>query len=436
MTEKFTLVWIRRDLRLHENTALHAALQTSKNVLPVFIFDPEILNPLPSKSDPRVHFIHQNLEKIRQKLKSLGSDLLVEWGKPTEVWSKILNRLPVESVFYNRDYEPAAVERDRAVEKIFHNCGVSCQSFADQCIFEFDQILKDDRSPYLIFTPYCRRWRERLENSNLDEIQSEPLFPHFQKTEKFSFPPLSEIGFAPSEIEIPPAKIDDEILQNYEKNSSRLDRCGTSNLGIDLRFGTISVRQVVRAAMAAGAESFLNEIAWRDFFMMLIRHFPRGANANFRSEFDGVKWRQSEADFEVWKNGKTGFPIVDAGMAELAATGRMPNRVRMITASFLCKNLLLDWRLGEKYFAEKLLDYELASNVGNWQWVAGTGFSAAPYFRVFNPETQQQKFDPQQIYCQKWLGKNYAAPPIVDLKTSRERAISAFREGIKTAKTS
>lgn len=433
MKNKINIFWFRRDLRLNDNTGLYHALQAGLPVLPLFIFDSEILDKLEKRSDARVEFIHNSLLEIDKELKQYNSSLLTLAGRPQDIWKKILNEYDVSEVFTNHDYEPYAIKSDSEINTYLNENNTAFSTFKDQVIFEKSEIVKPDGSPYSVFTPYSKTWRANLKENNLAEKNIKGKENNFYK---FSANVLSlnELGFKAAGLKFPSNDIRQDIIKNYDKTRDLPFIDGTSRLSVHLRFGTVSIRQLVKKAMKLN-DTWLNELIWREFFMMILYHHPHSAGSSFKPEYDRIKWRNNEAEFDAWCSGQTGFPIVDAGMRELNATGFMHNRVRMITASFLCKDLLIDWRWGERYFAEKLLDYEMSSNVGNWQWAAGSGCDAAPYFRIFNPLSQQQKFDPDLKYIKKWIPElnslNYPAP-IVDHKAARERTLLAYKSALKT----
>ncbi|MDZ7369564.1 MAG: DNA photolyase family protein [candidate division KSB1 bacterium] len=433
-----TAFWFRRDLRLYDNRGLHHALSSGLPVLPVFIFDTDILKELKNPRDPRVEFIHSMVQEIDQQLKRSGSSLKVAIGRPNEIWRRLFNEFPIKKLYFNQDYEPYALRRDNEVRKTAQEFGVEIHSFSDQTIFPPDHITKADGKPYTVFTPFKNTWMKRLaaEPEVLSEYVVEPFFERFAKIPQEPIPPLEMVGFYPSGLAFPSREIPLEKIRRYHLDRDFPAVDGTSKLGIHLRFGTISIRRLVRAALELN-ETWLNELIWREFFMMILYHFPHVVDHAFRAEFDSIRWRQAEEDLAHWKEGLTGYPLVDAGMRQLAQTGFMHNRLRMVTASFLVKHLLIDWRLGERWFAEKLLDYELASNNGNWQWAAGTGCDAVPYFRIFNPELQRQRFDPKDDFIRQWVPEfgtpSYPAP-IVDHDFARRRAIQVFAEAGKTIK--
>ncbi|MDG2369159.1 MAG: deoxyribodipyrimidine photo-lyase [Flavobacteriales bacterium] len=418
--------WFRRDLRLHDNTALNEALNSDFPVLPIFIFDTNIINEL-DKNDSRISFIHNELAKINNQLKEFNSSLKIFKGEPIKIWSEILIKFNVKKVFYNRDYEPYAFKREKILLPFFRQKNVTAIDFKDHVIFEKNEIVKDDGSPYIVFTPFKRKWIEKRKTLI---IQTKSLITNNFHKSNFDFPSLFDLGFIKSTINVPSFKL--SFVSKYEetRNFPSLDK--TSKIGPHLRFGTVSIREIVKQVETL-SEVYLSELIWREFFMQIIHHFPHVITQNFRKKYDTIQWRNNENEFKKWSLGKTGFPIVDAGMRELNKTGFMHNRVRMITASFLCKHLLIDWRWGEAYFATKLLDYELASNNGNWQWCAGTGCDAAPYFRIFNPYEQTKKFDSKLTYINRWIPElnsfNYPKP-IVDHTFARKRALETYKAGL------
>jgi len=419
--------WFRRDLRFDDNTALYHALEGELPVLPVFIFDTNILSELPP-DDARVTFIHLQLQNIDQQLRKRGSGIKVLIGDPVNIWKELVSKYPVGAVYYNRDYEPYAKERDKTVTQILNDHRIAVHECKDQVIFEKDEAIKDDGNPYTVFTPYKRKWLERFKHAK-PKINISPGWSNFYNHQS-PFPPIDKVGFRKSEIEVKDYNL--AQLPGYPKVRNFPAEDGTTHLGPHLRFGTVSIRRIIHALIPED-EVFLSELIWREFFMQFLDNFPRTVKENFKPRYNGIRWRNDENEFENWQQGKTGFPLVDAGMRQLIKTGTMHNRVRMVVAGFLCKHLLIDWRWGEAYFAKKLLDYELSSNNGNWQWAAGTGCDAAPYFRIFNPIEQQKKFDPDFKYIKKWIpeyGTNDYPEPIVDHKFARERALETYKKGM------
>lgn len=431
--KKIAVFWFRRDLRLNDNHGLFRALSSGLPVLPVFVFDTKILDKLASKTDARVTFIYSQVQKLKTELEKSGSSLFVYNGEPVEILEKLTADYQVETVFANHDYEPYAKVRDEQVAAFLQSKEIRFETFKDQVIFEKGEVVKDDGNPYTVFTPYSRKWKQKLSAPHLESFPSENLDIRFLKTEAFKLPELHEIGFEKSTVNIPDFNISEPIIRNYAATRDIPAIEGTSKLGIYLRFGVVSIREVAKLAIN-WSEVFLNELIWREFFMQILWHFPQVETKAFKPKYDSIGWRNNEKEFEKWCNGQTGYPLVDAGMRELNATGFMHNRVRMVTASFLTKHLLVDWRWGEAYFAEKLLDFELSANNGNWQWAAGCGCDAAPYFRVFNPESQQKKFDPELQYILKWAPEygTIAYPgPIVEHSFARDRVLNAYKNALK-----
>ena len=421
------LFWFRRDLRLIDNIGLIAAFKSNYPVLPIFIFDEDIIDELP-KDDARISFIYENLEQIDSNLKSLGSSLIVKKGKIDNVWKELCSEFNIKAVFANEDYEPYAIQRDLKIDNYLASKNISFNLLKDQVIFAKGEVVKQDQTPYTVYTPYKNKWREHFATLNLT-VEEELSNLNFAEL-KNDFPPLEEIGFIKSNIKVKPFKIDNIANYSEIRNYPAVD--GTSYLSPHLRFGTVSVRELALKFLSNTV--LLDELIWREFFMQILYHFPKVVNGNFREKYDFIEWRNDLSDFEKWKNGQTGYPMVDAGMRQLNETGYMHNRVRMITAGFLCKHLLIDWRWGEAYFAEKLLDYDLSANNGNWQWSAGTGCDAAPYFRVFNPTEQIKKYDPELKYIRKWVPEidELTYPlPMVEHKFARERALKVYKEGIR-----
>ncbi len=423
--------WFRRDLRLDDNAGLFLALQQIEGVLPIFIFDTSILNQLP-KDDARVSFIHEQLENIQRQLSSIGKSLAVFYGTPIEVFEKITTEQNITAVYTNTDYEPYARKRDLDLYQLFKVRNIDFISCKDQVIFEKSEVTKDDGLPYVVYTPYSKKWKECFKNNPLTFYASEK-YVHKIAAHGYPFLSLHDIGFEKSKIAVTPFDVSENLIHNYEatRNFPALNK--TSYLGIYLRFGAVSIRKMVAKAIQDKNETFWNELIWREFFMQILWHFPHTKSSSFRPKYDAIAWDNNEELFKKWCEGKTGYPFVDAGMRELNATGHMHNRVRMIVASFLCKHLLIDWRWGETYFATKLLDYEQASNVGNWQWAAGSGVDAAPYFRIFNPTEQIKKFDKDLKYIKKWIPEletNLYPKPIVDHKEARERCLRVYKQAV------
>ena len=427
------ICWLRRDLRLDDNAALYGALKEEFPVLVVFIFDKNILEKLENKADARVDFIHQQLSKINGALIKKGSSILIKYNTPAIAWQQVIEEFTVKAVFTNHDYEPYARKRDEEISVLLKQKDIALYTFKDQVIFEKSEVQKADGTPYSVFTPYYKQWQLKLNEFYLKSYPTDRYFDYLLQVKAFNFPSLAEIGFLQSNIKFPSASFEDK-LDGYEKDRDFPAKNATTHLGLHLRFGTVSIRKAATEALKQKADKWLSELAWREFYMMILWHFPKTANSAFKPAYDQIQWRNNEKEFELWCKGETGYPIVDAGMKELNNTGFMHNRVRMVVASFLCKHLLIDLRWGEAYFAEKLLDYEQASNVGGWQWACGSGNDAAPYFRVFNPELQLKKFDPKMEYVFKWAPeyKQAIAPmPIVNHEFARKRVLEAYKKALK-----
>ena len=424
--------WFKRDLRLADNAALYYALKSGIPVQPIFIFDTEILNKLEDKSDARVTFIHQELSRLKQELQALGSDLLVYYGNPVELWPSILEELQPSAVYTNRDYEPYAKKRDTEVSTILLKHSISFNTYKDHVLFEMDEVLKDDDTPYVVFTPYSRKWKATLTPYQLKPYPTEKYFNSFNHRAPTPLITLEEMGFKKSKIAFPPKTTTLSVIKNYEANRDFPAIAGTSRLSLHLRFGTVSIRDKAAKGKKT-SEKWLNELIWRDFYVHILHHFPHTVEGSFKPQYDQIHWSTNEEHFKAWCEGMTGYGLVDAGMRELNATGFMHNRVRMVVASFLTKHLLLNWRWGEAYFAQKLLDFDLASNNGGWQWAAGSGVDAAPYFRIFNPYTQIERFDSKHEYIKKWIpewGTNAYPKEIVDHKTARELCLATYKSGL------
>lgn len=425
------IFWFRRDLRLNDNVGLYKALSSDKETLPVFIFDKNILNDLPA-DDARVMFIHKLLESINNELKKHNKSLAVFFDEPKAVFKKLINENPISAVYTNQDYEPYALKRDNKIHQLLADNNIEFKLFKDSVIFEKNEVVKDDGTPYVVYTPYMKKWKEKFKNENIEKSPSIENISNILE-HPYPFLTLDDIGFKKSAIQPPAFNLSDSLISNYLETRDFPSLDGTSHLSSYLRFGSVSIREIVSVAYQNKKETFLNELIWREFFMQILWHFPNTVTKSFRPKYDDIKWRNNEVEFKAWCEGKTGYPIVDAGMRELNTTGLMHNRVRMITASFLCKHLLIDWRWGEAYFAEKLLDYEQSSNVGNWQWAAGSGVDAAPYFRIFNPTEQTKKFDKSLKYIRKWVPEFESLDylPIVDHKMARERALKIYKEAVQ-----
>lgn len=433
---KVTLFWMRRDLRLDDNAGLYHALRSAGPVLPVFIFDTQILKKLEDRDDARVTFIYETLQNLKEQLQKRGSDLVVRVGEPLQCFRDLCQDYEVNSVFTNHDYETYAKERDESVSQFLKTLGIPFRSFKDQCLFEKQEIVTDMGKPYTVYTPYKKKVLSQLQNPFY--LKSYPSDKYLGKLAAVTRPEkmfdLSQIGFERSSLEFPAPELKTTLLQKYaQRRDYPADDGATSRLGLHLRFGTLSVRELAREAQKH-SDVWLSELIWRDFFMQILWNFPHVEKESFRPIYDQIHWRDPSEDFEKWKRGETGYPIVDAGMRELNQTGHMHNRVRMIVASFLTKHLLIHWRHGERYFARKLLDFDYAANNGNWQWAAGSGCDAAPYFRIFNPTAQAEKFDPDMKYTKRWVpevGTPQYARPIVDHVSARNRCLSEFTKVLK-----
>lgn len=437
MNQKICLFWFRRDLRLEDNAGLLKALESGVPVVPIFIFDPNILSKLEDTHDARVSFLHERLQHLKAQLEDLGSDLLVFYDKPLNVFKSLCLQYEVIGLFFNRDYEPYARERDKAVYEYFETISASCIGAKDHVLFEKNEVVKADGTPYLVYSPYAKAWKKRCTSDHFKAYPTQNHFnSFFQMDTKRSMITLDAMGFESTSQAMPSARIPKDIISNYDstRNFPGVKR-GTTRLGIHLRFGTISIRALARASEGRN-ETFLNELIWRDFFQMALYYFPESRSKAIKPKYDLIPWSNNEEHFKAWCKGKTGYPIVDAGMRELNDTGFMHNRVRMIVASFLTKHLLIDWRWGEAYFAAKLLDFDLASNIGGWQWASGSGLDAAPYFRVFNPTSQMERFDKDLSYVNRWvpeLNTHLYPEPIVEHKWARERCLATYKEALSNA---
>lgn len=431
--ENVNIFWFRRDLRIDDNHGLYQALNAGLPVVPVFIFDPEVLSHFPNPEDARLTFIHCCLTNLDSEFRKFNSSLQVYFSAPEIVFGRLAAKYVLHSVFTNTDYEPAAIARDQKVKKILQEKGIEFRSLKDQVIFHQNEVVKADGSPYTVFTPYSKRWKEKLGTQPIRFFESEKLLFNLKHLSSDYFPDLAEIGYTVQNCAFPQKTIDVQLLESYSKLRDFPAENGTSRLGIHLRFGTISIRKLTQLAQQH-SEVFLNELIWRNFYMDILWHFPHVAEKAFKPSYDFIEWRNDEKEFERWCAGQTGYPLVDAGMRELNETGYMHNRVRMVVASFLTKHLLIDWRWGEAYFAQKLMDFELASNNGGWQWASGSGCDAAPYFRIFSPDAQTKKFDSKHRYIRKWVPEveTSAYPrPIVDHALARDRAIETYKKGLK-----
>ncbi|MAN59304.1 MAG: deoxyribodipyrimidine photolyase [Flavobacteriaceae bacterium] len=434
MADGVNVFWFRRDLRLDDNIGFYKALQGKHPVLPLFIFDLEILDELP-EDDARVTFIYDTLQKMRDTLQEHGSGLAIYHGTPTEVFQKLISEFNVQNVITNHDYEPYATERDQQIKTFLGEKDIGFYTYKDQVIFEKDDVVKDDGDPYVVYTPYMKKWKEKFDpETHLTIYYTSGQMDNLLQNSRLPNLSLTDMGFKTASLKVPEYDVTPTTIAEYEDTRNFPAQQGTSRLGPHLRFGTVSVRKMMKKAIASKNDTFWEELIWREFFMQILWHFPETVENAFRKKYDRVEWRNNKDDFEKWKTGKTGYPLVDAGMRQLNESGYMHNRVRMVVASFLCKHLLIDWRWGEAYFAEKLLDYEQSSNVGNWQWAAGSGVDAQPYFRIFNPTTQIDKFDKDRKYIKKWVkeyGSDAYPEKMVDHKEARERALDTYKAAVQ-----
>ncbi|WP_296317673.1 cryptochrome/photolyase family protein [Winogradskyella sp. UBA3174] len=433
MKKKINIFWFRRDLRLDDNRGFYEALKSDSSVLPVFIFDSEILDELP-KNDSRVTFIHETLQYISKTLREgYNSSIALFHGKPKDIYKKLIENYNIDTVYTNHDYEPYATERDTEIKSFLTAHNIEFKTYKDQVIFEKSEVVKKDGDPYKVYTPYMRTWKEKFKTIDFKSYQTDVYFKNLIQDIDLPNLSLADIGFEKSNQPIAPYEVTPDLIQRYEETRNYPAKDSTSRLGPHLRFGTVSVRKMVEKAIAETNEIFWQELIWREFFMQILWHFPHTAKAAFKPKYDRIEWRNNENEFKQWCEGQTGYPLVDAGMRQLNETGFMHNRIRMLVGSFLCKHLLIDWRWGEAYFAEKLHDYDMSSNIGNWQWVAGTGVDAAPYFRIFNPTSQILKFDKNLDYIKKWAPdfQELTYPqPMVDHKMARERCLATYKSAL------
>ena len=433
MKDTVNIFWFRRDLRLDDNVGFYNALKSEHPVLPIFIFDEEILKKLP-KDDARITFIYETLQKMRIKLEDKNSSSIAMFhGEPAIVYKNLLEKYNIDTVFTNRDYEPYAKERDDKIQQLLNDNNIKFKTFKDQVIFEQNEVTKKDGLPYVVYTPYMKVWKEQFKTHTLDFYYTSSFLKNLIQDKELPNLSLSDIGFIKSHQKIKKHIVTPALIQNYEDTRNFPAQDSTSKLGPHLRFGTVSIRKMIEKAITEKNEIFWQELIWREFFMQILWHFPHTSKKSFKTKYDRIEWRNNEAEFLKWCNGETGYPLVDAGMRQLNETGFMHNRIRMLVGSFLCKHLLIDWRWGEAYFAEKLHDYEMASNIGNWQWVAGSGVDAAPYFRIFNPTTQIKKFDSDLAYIKKWVPdfQEFTYPKeMVDHKEARERCLATYKEAL------
>ncbi|MBP2832044.1 deoxyribodipyrimidine photo-lyase [Aquimarina sp. U1-2] len=434
MAQEVSIFWFRRDLRLDDNIGFLEALKEEYQVLPIFIFDKHILDELP-EDDARVSFIYDQLQSMRDELQQkYNSSIALYYGEPLSIFKELIAQYTIKNVFTNQDYEPYALDRDKEIKKLLDKKDINFNTFKDQVIFEKDEVVKSDGDPYVVYTPYKNKWKEIFDESKLKIHYTSQYLDNLIENTRLPNLSLSDMNFKKSSIDVPDYTVTPTLIDNYEDTRNYpAKEDGTSRLGPHLRFGTVSVRKMMKKAIAEENEIFWSELIWREFFMQILWHYPKTKDEAFRSKYDRIEWRNNENEFEKWKEGKTGYPLVDAGMRQLNKTGYMHNRVRMVVASFLCKHLLIDWRWGEAYFAEKLLDYEMSSNVGNWQWAAGSGVDAAPYFRIFNPTSQIDKYDKNKEYIKNWIdeyGTDAYPEKMVDHKEARERCLKVYKEAV------
>ena len=431
MKDNLVIFWFRRDLRLKDNAGLFHALNENDKVLPIFIYDKNTLDKL-NKSDHRVDFIEYSLKKLNDLLKKNNKSISIYYGKPLKVFSELIKKYNVTKVYSNKDYTPYSIKRDKKVEELLKVNNIDFNSYKDHVLFEKYEVVKDDNTPYKVYTPFSRKWLIKMSENKIDFFYSEKYIRKFFN-EKREFLSLKEIGFEKSVLSPLNLNLSSDTINNYEKTRNFPYVNGTSKIGLHLRFGTISTREMIVKAEVSKNKTFLKELVWREFFQQILFHYPHTLNKSFKPKYDRIEWLNNENQFTKWCSGQTGYPLVDAGMRELNQTGFMHNRVRMLVGSFLCKHLLIDWRWGEAYFAKKLYDYETASNVGNWQWVAGCGVDASPYFRIFNPHEQIKKFDKNLIYTKKWVPEfesDQYVEPIVIHKDARERCLLTYKKAL------
>jgi len=427
------LFWFRRDLRLHDNSGLYHALKSGLPVIPIFIFDRLILDKLSNKADARLTFIYKALESIQSSLLEIGSSLVTFYNTPEAAFTNLIDKYNIKEVFTNEDYEPYAKERDSKILQLLQSKNIAFNQFKDQVIFAKDEVLSGSNKPYTVFTPFSKKWKSQLQPNDYAAYKTEDFFANFFKQNLVALPTLESMGFSEANLPFPTSEVSNELITNYSEKRNFPGIPSTSRIGVHLRFGTVSIRELVKKALPL-SEVFLNELIWRDFYHQVLWHFPQTSVESLKPEYDRIQWVNNKADFQKWCDGNTGYPMVDAGMRELNATGFMHNRVRMVVASFLTKHLLIDWRWGEAYFAEKLLDYDMAANIGGWQWAAGSGADAAPYFRIFNPMSQALKFDPKQTYIKHWVpeyGSTEYSHPMVDHNFARSRALSTYQKAVQ-----
>ena len=437
MSTPVNIMWFRRDLRLNDNAALYYALKEKNPVIPIFIFDKNILDDLEDKKDRRIEFIRNALLDMNDALAKHDASLEVFYDTPKAAFTELVKKYTIEKVFTNEDYEQYAIDRDIEIAALLKQHDATLLVSKDQVIFAKNEVVKDDGKPYTVFTPYSKRWRAALKPFHLKSYPTEKYFKNFHKENSHRIPSLDSLGFEKVGKPFPSEKIPTDIIKDYDKTRDTPGIEGTSRMSVHLRFGTVSIRELATKAHTLNS-TYLNELIWRDFYHMILWHFPHVRKEEaFHKEMDNLQWLNNEKEFQAWCDGKTGYPIVDAGMRQLNETGFMHNRIRMVTASFLSKHLLIDWRWGEAYFAKKLLDFDYAANNGGWQWSASTGVDAMPYFRIFNPTAQTKRFDKDLKYIRQWVPEldslDYPQP-IVEHDFARKRALEAYKKAANSKK--
>ena len=431
MNDKTVIFWFRRDLRLNDNTGLYHSLKNNSKVLPIFIYDKNTLSKL-NGTDHRLDFIQSSINNINVILNKKNKSLSTFYGKPLEVFSKLIKKYNISKVYTNTDYTPYSTQRDIKIKELLESKNIKFKSYKDHVLFEKSEVVKNDNTPYKVYTPYSRKWLLKMSETNIEYFNSEENLKNLWVGDNDHIT-IEEIGFKKNRLKPLELNLSNQVIEKYEESRNFPSINGTSKIGLHLRFGTVSTREMIKKAKLSENITFLKELIWREFFQQILYHFPSTVNKSFKPKYDRIEWINNEEQFKKWCIGETGYPLVDAGMRELNETGFMHNRVRMLVGSFLCKHLLIDWRWGEAYFAEKLYDYETASNVGNWQWVAGCGVDASPYFRIFNPHEQIKKFDKQLNYTKRWVpefDKDQYIEPIVDHKQARERCLVTYKKAL------
>lgn len=430
--QETALFWFRRDLRLKDNHGLFQALKSGRPVTCIYIFDTNRLSQL-EKNDARITFIHNTLSDLKKELEEYGSTLDVRFGDPVKIFPHLIRVYNFRQVFANHDYDSYSTELDHKVRNLLMEHSIKFRSFKDHVIFEKNEIIDSKNEPYVTFDPYFKKWKKSITFNKVFNYKSEFYLKNLFNMSPIEFPTINQIGFEKSKIEFNSPSLSLSTIKNYDKTKTFPGiKNGTSRIGIHLRYGTISVRECVNFALSHN-DSWLTELIWRDFYNQILFHFPHIENSSFKKSYDKIKWENNEELFQKWCEGNTGYPLVDAGMRELKNTGYMHSQIRIIVSSFLCKNLRIDWRWGERYFSKHLLDFDLASNIGGWQGAAGSGVESTPYFQVSNPLKQTHSFDPQLTYIKKWVPefKNPDYPkPIVDFIESREICFKMYKKAI------